>query len=72
VAEAGTEARTPRPPSGITETTFYCWRQKYGVRELSEARRLIRLKEENRRLKRLVANQALSLQALKDLLRSKS
>ena len=56
---------------GITETTFYRWRAKYGGMDVSEARRLQQLEEENRRLKRIVADQALNLQVLKDLLGNK-
>jgi putative transposase len=51
---------------GITETTFYRWRRKYGGLQVNEARRLRALEEENRRLKRLVADQALNLQVVKD------
>ena len=54
---------------GISEQTFYRWKQKYGGLEVSEARRLKTLAEENARLKRLVAEQALDNQMLKDLLR---
>jgi len=53
---------------GISENTFYRWRKKYGGMNVSEARRLRQLEEENRRLKRLVAEQALNLPVLKDLL----
>ena len=53
---------------GISENTFYRWKKKYGGLEVSEARRLKQLEEENRRLKRIVADQALNLQVLKDLL----
>lgn len=53
---------------GISENTFCRWRKKYGGMNVSEARRLRQLEEENRRLKRLVAEQALNLQVLKDLL----
>jgi len=53
---------------GISENTFYRWRKKYGGMNVSKARRLRQLEEENRRLKRLVAEQALNLQVLKDLL----
>lgn len=67
-AEAGSEARELCRRHGITETTFYRWRKKYGGMGVSEARRLKQLEEENRRLKRLVADQALNLQVLKDLL----
>lgn len=53
---------------GISQETLYRWRRKYGGMEVSEARRLRALEEENRRLKRLVADQALDNQILKDVL----
>ncbi len=52
---------------GITETTFYRWRAKYGGLQVSEARRLKTLEEENRRLKRLVADLSLDNAMLKDV-----
>lgn len=67
-ADAGAVVRDLCRREGITETTFYRWRTKYGGMQISEARRLKQLEEENRRLKRLVADQALNLQVLKDLL----
>jgi putative transposase len=57
---------------GISQQTLYRWRQKYGGLERSEAARLKALEGENARLKRLVAEQALDLQALRDLLRKNS
>ena len=51
----------------ISEQTFYRWKSKYGGMEVSEAKRLKELEEENRRLKRLVADQALDIQVLKDV-----
>jgi putative transposase len=54
---------------GISEQTFFRWKQKYGGLEVSEARRLKALEEENSRLKRLVAEQALDNHLLKELLR---
>jgi putative transposase len=71
-AEAGAEVRELCRRHGMTETTYYRWRKKYGGMEVNEARRLKQLEEENRRLKRLVADQALNLQVLKDLLGNKS
>jgi putative transposase len=53
---------------GISQETLYRWRRKYGGMEVREARRLRALEEENRRLKRLVADQALDNQILKDVL----
>jgi putative transposase len=70
-AEAGAQIRELSRRHGITEQTFYRWRNKYGGMDLSEARRLSRLEDENRRLKRIVADQALNLQVLKDLLGNK-
>lgn len=67
-AEAGAVVRDLCRRHGITETTFYRWRTKYGGMQVSEARRLKQLEEENRRLKRIVADQALNLQVLKDVL----
>jgi putative transposase len=57
---------------GISQQTFYRWRQRYGGLERGEAGRLKALADENARLKRLVAEQALDLQALRDLLRKNS
>ena len=52
---------------GIAENTFYRWKAKYGGMEVSDARKLKQLEEENRRLKRVVADQALDIQILKDV-----
>ncbi len=51
----------------ITEQTFYRWKRKYGEMDLNEARRLKELEEENVRLKRLVADQAIDIQILKEV-----
>ena len=56
---------------GITETTLYRWKAKYGGMEASDAKRLKQLEEENSRLKKLVADQALDIQVLKDIGRKK-
>ena len=56
---------------GITETTLYRWKKKYGGMQVNDARRLRALEDENRQLKRLVADQALNLQVVKDLLGKK-
>jgi putative transposase len=52
---------------GIAQGTFYRWKSKYGGMELSDAKRLKQLEDENRRLKRLVADQALDIQILKEV-----
>lgn len=67
-AEAGALIRDLCRRHGVTETTFYRWRRKYGGLQVSEAQRLKALEDENRQLKRLVADQALNLQVVKDLL----
>jgi putative transposase len=53
---------------GVAEQTLYRWKKKYGGLQVSEAKRLKALEDENRQLKRLVADQALNLQVVKDLL----
>ena len=53
---------------GISEQTYYRWRKQYGGMEVSQARRLKDLEQENGRLKRLVADQALDLSILKEML----
>ncbi len=55
----------------ISDATFYNWRSRYGGMDVSEARRLRQLEDENQRLKRLVADQALDIQVLKDVLGKK-
>jgi putative transposase len=70
-AEAGAKIGEVCRRHGITETTFHRWRRKYGGLQVPEARRLKALEDENRQLKRLVADQALNLQVVKDLLGKK-
>ena len=50
---------------GISPATFYVWRKKLGGMEVSNARKLRALEDENARLKRIVADQALDLSAMK-------
>ena len=54
---------------GISQQTLYRWKQKYDGLERNDVKRLKALEAENARLKRLVAEQALDNQALKELLR---
>ena len=56
---------------GVSDQTFYRWKQKYGGMEVADAKRLKQLEEENRRLKKLVADQALDNQMLKEVLSKK-
>jgi putative transposase len=52
---------------GVSEQSVYRWRTKYGGLEVSDVRRLKQLEEENARLKKLVADQALDIQLLKEI-----
>lgn len=56
---------------GITETTFYRWRRAYGGMTVSEAQRLRELERENARLKRLLAERDLAIDALQEYLAKK-
>ena len=67
-AEAGAKVTELCRRHGISDATFYTWRSKYGGIEISEMRRLKQLEEENRRLKGIVADQALDIRALRDVL----
>ncbi len=67
-ADAGMKVMDLCRQHGISDATFYKWRSRYGGLGLSEAVRLRQLEEENRRLKRLVADQALDIQVLKEVL----
>lgn len=69
--EAGTIAKDVCRKLGITEQTLYRWKAKYAGMEVSDARRLRELEDENRRLKKLVAEQALDIVMLKDVSRKK-
>jgi putative transposase len=55
----------------ISDQTFYRWRLKYGTMKEDEASRLRALEQENARLKRIVAEQAVDISMLKDLSRGK-
>jgi len=57
--------------AGITDGTFYRWKAKYGGLEASELRRIKQLEEENRRLKRLVAELTLDVDALRSVVKKK-
>jgi putative transposase len=70
-AESGTAVKDLCRRAGITTTTFYQWKAKYGGMEISEMRRLRLLEEENGRLKKIVAQQALDIDALKAVLSKK-
>lgn len=70
-AEGGTSVAEIIRRLGITEATFYRWKQKYGGLLPSEVRKMRQLEEENSRLKRLVADLTLDKQMLQDVLSKK-
>ena len=66
-AESGISAAEICRKYGIAVTSFYKWKQRYGDMTASDARRLKSLDSENKRLKKIVADQALDIQALKEI-----
>jgi putative transposase len=65
--EAGAKTADVCRKHGISDATFYKWKAKYGGLEISEARRLKALEDENARLKRLLADAMLDNAALKEI-----
>ena len=70
-AEAGASVEDVCRRYGISPSTFYRWKAKYGGMEASDIRRLKELEEENRRLKQMYADLSLDHEVLKDLLETK-
>jgi putative transposase len=70
-AEAGMKTAEICRQQGISSATYYKWKAKYGGLEVSEARRLRQLEDENRRLKQIVADLTLDNQALKTVVAKK-
>ena len=67
--EAGRKVTDLARELGVSEATLYTWKSKYGGLEVSEARRLKELEDENRRLKHMVADLSLDREALKAVIR---
>jgi putative transposase len=70
-AENGVKTAEVCRQHGITEATLYRWKAKFGGMEVSDAKKLKALEDENRRLKQMVADQALDIQALKAVVAKK-
>jgi len=70
-AEAGAKVLELCRKQGISDATFYNWKAKYAGMTVADVRRLRELEGENAKLKRIVADQALDISALKDLLNRK-
>jgi putative transposase len=70
-ADAGMKIAELCRKHNISAQTYYAWKAKFGGLNVSEAQRLRCLEEENRKLKRLVADQALDILCLKDIVSKK-
>lgn len=70
-AEAGMPVKELCRKHGFSDTSFYTWRSKFGGMEVSEARRLKDLEAENARLKNLLAEAVLDMEALKVVVKGK-
>ena len=70
-AEAGMPVADVCRKHGVSDASFYTWRRKYGGMNVSEVKRLKHLEEENRQLKRLLAETMLEKTALEDVVQNK-
>ena len=70
-AKTGTKVEESCRRHGISKGTYYVWKEKYGDMSIPEAKRLRALESENAQLKRIVADQALDIVALKDVISRK-
>ena len=69
--EAGRSVKDLAREHGISDATFYNWKAKYGGMEASDVKKMKDLEEENSRLKRIVANMTLEIDAVKTVLEKK-
>ena len=69
--EAGVSVKEISRELGISEAAFYNWKAKYGGMDVSDAKRLKALEDENAKLKKLLADQMLEASALRELLSKK-
>jgi putative transposase len=70
-AEAGVPVKELCRKHGMSDASFYTWRSKFGGMEVSEVKRLKALEEENRKLKKLLADTMLEKAALEDVVQKK-
>ena len=70
-AESGVPVQEVCRKMGVTDVTFYRWKKRFAGMGVAELRRLRQLEEENRRLKRLVADLSLDKEMLQDVIRKK-
>ena len=71
LAESGTPVAAVCRQTGIAEATFYLWKKKFGSLGVPEVRKQRQMREENARLKRLVADLTLDKQILQEVIRKK-
>lgn len=69
--EAGESVENICRKNNISNNTFYAWKKKFGNMEATDVRKMRELEEENARLKRIVANQSLEIEAIKEVLKKK-
>lgn len=69
--EAGQKVEDICRDLGVSQGTFYNWRSKYGGMEVSDAKKLRELESENNKLKKLLAEKVLEVEALKDVVSKK-
>lgn len=69
--EAGVKSADLARKHGVSEATLYNWKSRYGGMDLSEAKRLKQLEDENAKLKKLLAEQMLDAAAMRELLSKK-
>ena len=69
--EVGKSVKDISREHSISDATFYNWKAKYGGMQVSDVKRMKGLEEENSRLKRIVANQTLEIDAIKTVLEKK-
>ena len=70
-AEGGVTVEELTRKYGVSRNTIYRWRSKYGGLEVSDVRRMKELEEENRRLKKIVADLTLEIDAVKHVLKKR-
>ena len=70
-AEAGTPVKELCRKHGVSDAAFYGWRSRFGGMEVADAARLRNLESENNRLKKLLAEAHLDIEALKSVVRGK-
>lgn len=71
-AESGVSVADLCRKHGMSDSAFYTWRQKYGRLTVTDLKRLKSLEEENRKLKKIVADRALKIDKIEDLLTKNS